>query len=447
MNHHDPLRSLDQIEVPDRWADIVDRSRYEGDAINPGREEASRSRWLAGVAVLVALVSIAAVVAIALRDDAGEEVVAGPDATLPADGPSAVWDRTFEVTSLVIDGEPRSVGTSYGEPPLLLRFGADAITWTDHCIERIGLKIKGNRLVGGPVEEQPAALCVDGAHYDIADFLVEDHPTIELEDGHLVLLAGSNRLEAVDIDPAATAPSEQSPLWGQRWKVVAAVDGDGAAVTTEAPGKIIVLDAGFTGRITLETCTSPTGAFRVAGPVLVGEGVLQTKMARCAGPLWVGSLVESILRQRPSIIVDDERLVLRSAAGEIEAVPVAPDDPSQLFGHTWDVTDIIDNGESLVFSHHDRTPDHPILEARLDPMVVVVPGCAGAGGPAELNVDRLVPTEPWGIPDLLCSPESLMRQDEWFQDFLADGPIVQVHGIGATLRTDDAEVRMIRVGS
>lgn len=200
MTYRNRLRSLDRIEVPDRWTDIVDRSRDRDDTANPAREKGSNGRWLAGAAVLVALAAFAVVAAIMVRDDAGEKVVAGPDATVPADGPSAIWDRTFEVTSLVIDGEPRSLNTANGEPPLLLRFGADAITWTDHCIERIGLTLEADRLVGGPVDELPAALCADGPHYDIADFLVDDHPTVELRDGLLVLAAGPSRLEAEEVE-------------------------------------------------------------------------------------------------------------------------------------------------------------------------------------------------------------------------------------------------------
>jgi heat shock protein HslJ len=135
-----------------------------------------------------------------------------------------------------------------------------------------------------------------------------------------VLLVGACGA-AASPSPAATPPPTEPPvvLEGSSWRATL-VDGE-----EPAPGHAVTLELAA-GRVGGNTgCNSYGGdASLDGGRLVIGE--VQMTLAACADalPSRIEGAFLQILQERPTVITDGSRLLLRGATGEIVLEPGAP---------------------------------------------------------------------------------------------------------------------------
>jgi len=190
-------------------------------------------------------------------------------------------------------------------------------------------------------------------------------------------------------------------------------------------------------------CNSTGSAFEVVDGRLALPGDQSTTAAGCGPEVMAqDDWLSSFLNAGPTIVLDGERLTLRTGSTTIELVErAAPPDPpaptstvllpADLTGRTFVATAALVSGvERRIVGPAGEPEPHQLRITFSDGTVLVSAGCNSGNGPYTLKMGRIgglaISTE------MACAP-ALMDQDAWLNAFFATPPSLGLDGDYLTL--------------
>ena len=453
------LRSLDAVEPPDQWDDIVARA---ADATRPGPEAPAsegtgRGRVLATLAAAVHVIAGLAV-GVAVAGRGGDDRDHTP-ATGSADDPDGIWGHEWQLTQFDIGGG--SVTQELADIAAAMPVRLDLRTRGEGALSVCSV-IEGPVSLDGDLLQMSSMEALAGGCTDPIDVLmatlVESPARVELRGDTVVLrsipapttdasvpVASHPLPEATFVRVDALTAEQQ--LWGQTWQVVGVRDatGDDAEVDPRTAPKI---DATERGRLVLSTCRQPALDATVSDDRIEVDGPWKP-----TGPLAEhcvdgpsDDVVRAVLRgQDARIEVDGSDLTVTAHEGVVRARLRPTSNASELFGHEWAVVRVVDPASDL------RVPDGFHVTADRDARTVAAWGCPGdVGGPARIDGGRLVidvaPTGGNGsCADAIGSNKGWLALSGWFRDLFAAPMDVEVVGQRASIARDGKQVVLVRL--
>ncbi|HWJ62113.1 MAG TPA: hypothetical protein VNS19_09080 [Acidimicrobiales bacterium] len=380
----DRLRTLDALDPPNQWADILARAAApaEADVVDLAGPPATsgpgdRRRLLVAAAVVLVVVVLAGAIALRGRSDRTDRADGGD--------PSQLWGRKWQLVQVDVGGG--SITTELVQPngdpvtldarergTLVLGSPCSLITVGDGG--RGGVRVVDGRL---DVDWGQVGACPD----PLQDLLHFDGVGVHASEDRLVLSRPGVRYE---FRPVGSLPPE-TDIVGRRWmateltangETVAMPDGEGTVVDLRTEGEVAV-----------EGCGPATRDGTVEdGRFVMTPGRWQERMLDCA---WVPAVehaaaIQEIIGDGATLQRSGPKLVVRSGRGSFEAVTDTSSSPWGLFDDwlipstaRWSIVGATDGGVPRPLDgdpHLDVVVDH---ESQME-RAIRVSGCGSFGG-------------------------------------------------------------------
>jgi heat shock protein HslJ len=326
------LRSLDAVDAPDQWDDIVTRAAdgsTDGLTVAPEPTGGARPRLLAVAAVLLVVAALAA--ALVLRPgDSGR-----------LDDPAAIWGHRWQLVRLDVAGGTvdEQLQTIHGDP-VVLDATSEGRLVTEVCNRfTVDADLQGDQLRFDP-PGPPAIHCPDELD-DLLALLFTSSATVEVDGSRLVLRtpeAPWHRILEPAPDPFlppqasyafvrsdavppgdSSGPSDPVPdgFFGHRWAMVQALD-DGVRLAQPRDYEIVAA-------ADPDTFEAP-GCDHVHGPASIDADRILTVDVAEPGPLadcYFGKQVNwdewfrALLAARPEIAVTGQRALIAAPGKQV----------------------------------------------------------------------------------------------------------------------------------
>ncbi len=252
---------------------------------------------------------------------------------------------------------------------------------------------------------------------------------------------------------------EAVPFWGTTWRIVTIAEG-GKDTTPDLPEGKDLLDATTKGRISFTGCNGGAGGASLEGDRLVVEDLMSTSMA-CVdddGQVLMDhdAFMAAFLSAKPTVSIEGDQLTLTgkdatitlevaTSGGSGSTTTASSGDPDEpvtsepvLWGSTWTITRIVDDGEELPVVDAQASGSAPEIDTT-DEGAISYTGCNGGRGDATYDAGKLV-VGPLMSTKMACEDAALMAQDEFIGSLLGSEPDVSIDGDTLLLTHDQDQL-------
>lgn len=428
------LRSLDAVDAPDQWDDIVRRAR-DGDGGGalvtplpvevPGRSR----RPLAVAAVVLVIAALAA--ALVLRPGGGSERAGNAD---------QIWGHRWQLSRIDAGGGSVTTDLTGPEGPIVL----DTRTWGEFQIQPCN-NVHGKAALEGDRFVMSEAFSTMAGCIDPLESLID-------LDGARVAVDGDRLTMSRSKEPAATytfirtdALTPTEAFWGRHWRVTSGADASGGE-WKEDPGDGPIIDATRAGRLQIDTCQQVGADASIDGDRIELDGTWETLRMGYCQQRSMDDVIRGIFTHPDATVgVDGERFAVRSSGGVVRGVMtgVPVQGPAALFGHRWAVVAVLERDDPVA------VPADYVLTATDRPRSISVPGCptdyGGGAAVAEDGMVTIVDPIPGAVGSCTSVDPDVLDIAAWFRTFFTAPFEVAVLGERALLRQQGRQVALVRL--
>lgn len=304
---HDPMRSLDQVDPPDQWDDILLRAESIDVGDLPTATDHSMYRRLLVAAVVLALVGLTGIVAFTVRSGNATN----------SEAVSADQSGTPGHTSTPIDGAPGTVATTPdGSPVPTTAPGGDSGDGSGSAHGGTGSDPDGS---GGSGQGGTGS----GGHGTRTTTPMHGGTTSSQPNP-----PSSTSTPSTSQPVTTTSVPLSSPpggivegFWGRKWTVTALTD---SGTSRALGGRTLVLDASNEGQVSILVCNRLGGPTSLQGDHL-SVALEPTTQLACGEPIDGNeAFFSALLQGNPVASVSADKLTLTSGGRRAEFAVVAP---------------------------------------------------------------------------------------------------------------------------